>query len=392
MIYRDDCLLIYRGIKASWHLCWEYPPRVTGGLGVACAGLVGALREVSRVEVWHPDVFCRSGEVDSSYSSYSASHLSEDFSEVVNSLLAGQLAQGDSFWRQVQQFAMDVVANKPEEWMIVHAHDWHSLLAAVALKRRYGTEFIFHIHSTELERAGVQAQNSLYALEQWGMDEAARVICVSQQSAQLVAEHYSISPSKLAVVHNGGEAVVCKATLSNEVRTLLFAGRMCSQKAPQFILEVMRRLRSRFTHLKLLMAGEGEYLEEIRSLVDFYCLSDCIEIFGMVPANRMLLIYKRADVLCLPSISEPFGLVATEAAQHGLSVLLSDRCGVSELLVSAPVIEQGNVDQWVGALATLIAEPAQHRELARSVQKEAASHTWQDAADEFLALYASFEN
>ena len=307
-------------------------------------------------------------------------------------MLSGQYVPSDGYFMKVQRLCCHLLAQQPAADVIVHAHDWHSILAAIALKRRYGTPFILHIHSTQAERQGEQAMDFIYELEQWGMHEAEKVICVSANSAQFIRQHYSLSTHKTHIVHNACPSSLSTVCVSAEIKCILFIGRMCSQKSPELMIEIMRRLLAIHPQLKLLIAGEGDELSAIRDVVDFCQIAESVEILGMLPHSNVHLLYQRADVLCLPSIEEPFGIVAVEAAQHGLSVLLSDRCGVKEQLASAKVIPHRDVTMWVHELDELVKHRSKHRELASSVQKEAASRTWKDAADEILAIYASVVN
>lgn len=376
----------------SWHLCWEYPPNTVGGLGVACSGLVSTLEEKSSTRVFSADLL--SG--GSSYDCYEDMGLyedSSDFDQLVESFKPPSLHVLKDFpLDQLSQFTESILQCEPDDGVIVHGHDWHSILAAVALKKFYGTPFILHVHSTQVERVGSHSRNWISDLEQWGILNADRVICVSEISKQSLINNYRVLESKLHVCHNALiHSSECRPP-SSEVRTLLFAGRMCSQKSPELMVEVMRNLSTKYPHLHLIMAGEGEQAQELRSMIEMCELTSKIQLLGKVPHKEMLSLYDRTDVLCLPSVAEPFGLVALEAASRGLSVVLSDRCGAAEILTLAKVVSHRDVEGWVASIVELIENPGYRAANTLSVQKEAASRTWQDAATEILAIYASLKN
>ena len=374
--------------QTVWHISWEYPPHITGGLGVACAALVVELSALLNVKVFHVSLLAEDF-VSGSYEKRPWEvNKREGLELLLGKLLSGQYVGSDEYFMKVQRLCCHVLSQQPPAGLIIHAHDWHSILAAVAMKRRYGIAFVLHLHSTQVERQGAQSRDFIYALEQWGMDEAETVVCVSQNSANYITKHYKLKCSKVKVVHNASTSPTCGCEPSADVRTLLFAGRMCCQKSPELMIEIMRRLLVRHPHLKLLMVGAGEELRSIQAVVDFCQIGDSVEVLGMLPQECMGRLYQRADVLCLPSAAEPFGLVALEAAERGLAVLLSDQCGAKELLLSATVLPHRDVNAWVNALDEFIKKPQLYRAQATAGQKEAASRTWQDAADEILAIYA----
>lgn len=376
----------------SWHLCWEYPPNIVGGLGVACSSLTLALMKESVVRVFHSGGNSEIGSYHC-YSNFGGSPLRLNFDALLDSLQStGVSVLEDLGLHDLARYTESVLAHEPELGVIVHGHDWHSILVGVALKRMYGTPFILHIHSTQLERVGIHSKNWICELEQWGVENADRVITVSAISRRFLIKHYRVLASKISVCHNAITSHVILGQPSAKVSILLYAGRMSSQKSPELMIEVMRALSPLYPQLRLIMAGEGSQLQDLRRVVETCGLSEKIQFLGKVPHDEMLNVYKRADLLCLPSISEPFGLVATEAATRGLSVVLSECCGAAELLPSAVLVSHRDVKKWVAVLGGLIDDSERRISNALRVQKEAATRTWQDAASEVLEIYASLKN
>ena len=311
---------------------------------------------------------------------------------LLDKIISGQFSRDDTLLGAVTRFCSWIlgraVASPPE---IVHAHDWHSILAAAALKRRFGIPMVLQIHSSQSERVGSFSSEGIRALEQWGMEQADAVIAVSDVSVESLRADYVVSSGKLHLVRNAIDPSPTHFPIADELKTLLFVGRFCSQKSPELAVEVFRKLVIRYPFLRLLMVGEGELLEPMKQLVGFYGLQHNIELLGKIPPSEMALIYSRADMLMLPSIAEPFGLVALEAAQAGLAVLLTERCGAKECLPSACVVAHRDVDAWVQSTSRLIENKSTYQELVMRLQKEAASRTWQDAAEEILAIYAKIK-
>lgn len=362
---------------------------IDGGLGVACEGIYGALlkSEACSVDVFHPSMMEGYGDAIGAY-------LNQDFDLgdidlLLDKIISGQFSRDDTLLGAVARFSSwllgRAVGRQP---VVVHAHDWHSILAAVALKKMYGVPMVLQMHSSQVERVGSFAKRGIRALEQWGIEQADAVISVSNFSAKSLICDYCVASEKLHVVRNAIDPTFTISRKSEELKTLLFVGRFCSQKSPELVVEVFRKLVKKFPNLRLLMVGDGELLTPMRKLVDFYALQHNVELLGKMAPSDVALVYNRADILMLPSIAEPFGMVALEAAQSGLGVILSDRCGAKEILTSACAVEHRDTDVWVQCITRLIESNSSYRDLVSCLQKEAASRTWQDAADEILAIYA----
>ena len=362
---------------------------IDGGLGVACEGIYGALlkSEACSVDVFHPSMMEGNGDAHGAY--YNQDFDLDEIDSLLDIIISGQSVRSETLLGAVIRFSSWLlgrsVSDPPE---IVHAHDWHSILAAVALKKLYGMPMVLQMHSSQVERVGSFAKRGIRALEQWGLEHADVVISVSNVSAQSLASDYCVPVGKLHVVRNAIDPSCSIFSKAEGLRTLLFVGRFCSQKSPELAVEVFRKLVKKFPYLRLVMVGEGELLATMRKLVDFYALEHNVELLGKMAPPDVALIYDRADMLLLPSIAEPFGMVALEAAQSGLGVILSDRCGAKEVLTSACVVGHRDIDGWVRSITSLVECKSRYQELVRRLQKEAASRTWQDAAEDILAIYA----
>ena len=363
---------------------------IDGGLGVACEGIYNGLLKIGacNVEILHPSM------MDGTSNLYGA-YLDCNFDltgveECIDRLISGQSSRDDSFFGSVLRFSAwllgRAVKNGPA---IVHAHDWHSILAAVALKKMYGIPMVLQIHSSQVERAGAFAKRGIRAIEQLGIEQADAIISVSALSAQSLTRDYHAPVKRLHVVRNAIDSSSVRPSFTKEPKTLLFVGRFCSQKSPELAVEVFRKLVKKHPNLRLIMVGAGETLIPIKKLVDFCALQHSIELLGKLTPADLTMIYGRSDILLLPSIAEPFGIVALEAAQSGLGVIASDRCGAVEILPSACVVAHRDVDGWARSVTHFLKSKTSYQTHVRRLQKEAASRTWQDAAEEILEIYAS---
>ncbi|MGE9271240.1 MAG: glycosyltransferase family 4 protein [Verrucomicrobiales bacterium] len=228
--------------------CWEFPPFITGGLGVACGGLATELAKWVNLQVVSP------GEVWGSH--YEAGGFSQE-----------------EFHLRVEVFSNELrargKAGEFERIDLVHAHDWMSFPAALALHSDQGTPFIAHLHSLELDRSPRGPSARIRAVERRGMEAARLVVVVSHHTAKTVIQHYGIDPRKVRVVHNGVLPVVSWRE-ARGTPWVVFIGRLTAQKAPEVFLRAACRLAEQFPRVRFVVAGEGDLWGKLRQIRAFW--------------------------------------------------------------------------------------------------------------------------
>lgn len=339
-------------------LGWEFPPKITGGLGVACAGLAGALRGKVDLELVLPE-----GDTGEPYAT-------------------GDDYDGD-LWRRVLDFAATVPV-EPGRFDLVHAHDWLTVPAAMEVARRTGLPVVFQVHSLELDRSG--QRNRIFLVERAGMRSASRVIPVSRYTAGRCERNYGISRSKLRVVPNGTGMPSLPPQRAQRPK-VLFVGRVTAQKSPADFLAMAAEVARRRPEVEFVMAGAGDLLEEMRALAVSLGLEGRIRFPGFLGRGAVMAELAGASLLVLPSKSEPFGLVALEAAALGVPAVVTDHCGVAEVLPSTTVVPVGNVAAMADAVVSLLGDPAQLESRGAQAREEAGAASWDAAAQRVVEVY-----
>ena len=97
--------------------------------------------------------------------------------------------------------------------------------------------------------------------------------------------------------------------------------------------------------------------------------------------------YQAADLLVMPSVSEPFGLVPLEAIQHGTPVLISKQSGVAEVLTHALKVDFWDVDEMANKMIAALRYKTLNKQLVAEGQPELLRLTWRRAAEKVLHLY-----
>jgi len=415
-------------------LGWKLPPAEAGGLGTACAGLLDGLR-ARGVDVTHvaPGVFGASGargpvleshtiEVPTQLEAYPSvdelAHGLEAFQHRVqragDRTRAGEEELEERLRRlyrrfpprdrprhagrsafeaahpaeQARRYADDVVRSVSDlAFDLVHAHDWMNFPAALRLRERTSFPLVCHVHSTELDRSGEAADADVEAIEHEGLRVADRVVCVSRATAERVRERYGVDARRLSVVHNGVHATSSRSRREARHPTVLFLGRVTRQKDPLAFLDIAARIARALPDARFVLAGDGDLLPRVREHAARLGLGDRLELPGFLAGAERDAALARAELLVVPSVSEPFGLVALEAAAAGTVALVPRGSGVTEVLTSVVPVEPRDFDATADVAVRLLADDERRRRLAETGRREAREVPWTRSAEALLAIY-----
>lgn len=371
------------------HLFWEYPPYIQGGLGVAGKALCDSLSKYTQLDIVCPETPSTKTTQKHPYPIYqikmpSHHHLSSTYSSSQDEY--EQLTKA-----QINAFSNGVKIAHFTKYSTIHAHDWITADAAQSIQQANKTNhipIILHIHSTQIDRIGQQSNSAIFHKEKIAMQNAHKIITVSHLTKKTIIKHYHIAPQKIIVIPNSIPKLVTPSPRPPHPPTILFAARMEPQKSPLFALEIICAALKKVPKARAIITGQGSALNAIRNLVTFKNMNSRIEVLGHVPHEKMHLIYQTSDVLILPSASEPYGLVALEAAQSGTSVILSDRCGAAETLHSAPQLTLNTTDSfpsWVHTTISLLTDNNRRKQQIKNQQTELAKYSWDQAARKLLS-------
>ncbi|MFY9550612.1 MAG: glycosyltransferase family 4 protein [Thermoanaerobaculia bacterium] len=404
---------------------WEFPPYVSGGLGVACEGLVRGLLELeTEVALVLPDRPFASGMPGLSVIPARLSPASRRAAgpprtrravrlwlSRVRTLLAPYVTEegyrseraiveeldpgegsvyGPDLHQEVLRYA-DAAARiaARESFDLIHAHDWLTFLAGIQAQRASGKPLLVHVHATEYDRAGGGENRFVTAVERAGLSAADRVVAVSGYTAGILATRYGVPAERLRVVHNAIDArePFARWTLEEGDPLVLFAGRITRQKGPDYFVDAAARVAAEMPNVKFAVAGVGDRLREMIDRVTKHGLDDRFLFTGFLPTSDLDRLYARADVYVMPSASEPFGLTALEALQQGTPVILSKSAGVSEVVKNVLRVRFGDVEDLASKiLAVLLFPPLKHALSARG-RAEVRRLSWRESAWRCIAVY-----
>lgn len=389
-------------------LGWELPPHITGGLGVACEGLLRGLHALGETSVTFVASTLPGGE-----SEVSARIIAMDRFPLANeSPLTARIDVAESGLHAAPARsitgatgayngssvlpALTYAARLPAllrhvpEIDVIHAHDWLTLPAAGRAKRVTQRPLAVHMHSTEIERAGGRAHPEIVAIERDGLASADAVVAVSEATRRVLVSHYGVSPAKVMVIHNAADHMPWTRPAPRVVKddpVVTFVGRLTQQKGPRHFIEAASRVLRQFPEARFVMAGDGDQMQMARTLVIAKGLAPQFRFLGFLDAAGVRSCLTQSDLYVMPSIAEPFGIGALEAIHCGVPVVISAPCGVNESVFALTRVQAGDSAALAEAIIRLLNDPCGAYQQALCAQIEARHLTWCRAAEAVLTVY-----
>ena len=229
---------------------------------------------------------------------------------------------------------------------IFHAHDWLVANAGIGLKHVFRKPLLTTIHSTEIgRRNGIHFdyERMIHETEAWLTYEAWRVICCSDYMVSHVKWAFGLPADKLVMIPNGVDAEVYtrmeQEDLSSfrgkfalpEEKIVLFVGRLVYEKGVHVLVNAVPKVLEK-VNAKFIIVGNGYMKEQLSNIVKNMGLSHKVQFTGFIDDETLRKLQKCADVSVVPSLFEPFGIVALEAMAAKSPVVVSDTGGLSEIV------------------------------------------------------------
>jgi glycogen(starch) synthase len=377
-------------------LSWEYPPIVAGGL----ARHVRKLSENLVNEGIEVHVLTRGAKDTLREETMNGVH--------VHRVPETPMPKGlDVFLSWVDRMNADMLkagAELAEDADLVHGHDWLVADAADALARKAGLPYLTTIHATEYGRhqgwVDKHPQKHIHGVETWMARRADHVITCSHYMRGHVADVYGLDEANISVIPNGidpddlqpvGDLVDLRAQFAApDERLVLLVGRLVYEKGFQLALEAMPGLIRRLGNVRFLVAGSGTHEAQLKQQAEKLGLMEHGTFLGWIGDDVLHSLYRIADLTVVPSIYEPFGLVALEAMASGCPCIVADTGGLKEVVPNRDVglrfraKSARSLAHWVERVLT-------DEQLRDQLVAEASEHVlrfdWADIAVQTAAVY-----
>jgi glycosyltransferase involved in cell wall biosynthesis len=287
------------------------------------------------------------------------------------------------------------------EFDVLHAHDWHPVLAMPGIKGRCPVPWVFTYHSTEWGRAGnLHPRDDIgreIARREWlGAYEAREVIVTSHNLWNEVRALYQVPEAKTHLVPNGATSLrrevdparVRKgAGIPPAAPVVLFVGRMTYQKGPDLLLEAVPRVLAHRGDVRFVFAGAGDLQGPCEARARELGVAGACRFLGYVTDDQVADWMNACDLLAVPSRNEPFGIVALEAWSCGKPVIGTEAVDLIHNFVDGiRAYVQPESVAW--CINQVIGKPEVMREMGeRGRAKVEKEYNWERILDQTLAVY-----
>jgi len=332
-------------------LTWDYPPRRSGGNAAHVHGLSNALASAGHDVVvvtiastpadrgFEHDGLVRVFRVDTALP-----HIPDE----------RHLALTASANHALIQMVIEL-GSPLRNWIpdVVHGHDWRIGWAGDTLAKHHSVPFILTMHGTERVRHGGHLPQGeptdVSALEWWLAYKADRLIASTRFMVNQLVEGFELMPDQVVRIPNGIDPSLWEGhdRPSDREPLVVSWGRVQYEKGFQILTRAMSTLRPRVPDLKCTIAGRGSYLPELQTQIDVEGINAVVDLPGFLGDDELRLLVHRAGCVVIPSLYEPFGLVALEALAAGAPLIVANTGGLAELIADTQAgltFEPGNPD------------------------------------------------
>ncbi len=378
-------------------LSWEYPPVVEGGLARHVRKLSEALVGGEDTEV---HVLTRGDDDDEIVGGVHVHRVREpqrprDLAEFVTwiehmnaDMLAAGVELGDRY-----------------DFDLVHGHDWLVAVAGDHLAKRFRCPLVMTVHATEYGRhqgwVDKHPQSHIHGIERWMTNRADAVVTCSHYMRGHVADIYDLDEDRISVIPNGidpGDLVpvddlerLRSAFAAPDEQLVLLVGRLVYEKGFQLALEALPGLIERVGKVRFLVAGSGTHEAELKQQAADLGLLEHGTFLGWIGDDVLHSLYRIADLTVVPSLYEPFGLVALEAMASGCPCIVADTGGLREVIPEGDRVglrfRGGDAEHLAVMVERMLTDAPLRDRLVAEASEHVLGFDWGDVARQTAMLY-----
>ncbi len=378
-------------------LSWEFPPRIVGGISPhvyhLSAELANQGAEVCVVTCDFPGA--PDFEVMDGVHVYRVDSYRSPVPDFVSWVLMMNV--------NLEMCAAEIVNSGREKIDLIHAHDWLVAKAAIGLKHIFRKPMVATIHSTEYgRRNGINTdyQGMINSTEVWLAHEAWRVICCSDYMASQVSHVLGLPRGNIDVIPNGVDlkeftepydrADFRNRFARSDEKLILFVGRLVYEKGGLVLIEAAQKIL-RSVNAKFIVVGDGYLKDELMRRAWDAGIGGRMYFTGFLDDTTLHFLYRAADVCVVPSLYEPFGIVALEAMAAKTPVVVSGVGGLLEVVEhdkTGVVVYPDNPDSLAWGVLRVLKDVAYADWLQfNAYQKIIEVYDWKRIAERTLPFY-----
>ncbi|MEI7930465.1 MAG: D-inositol-3-phosphate glycosyltransferase [Actinomycetes bacterium] len=312
---------------------------------------------------------------------------------------------------------MEHQSGKPNDYYdLIHSHYWISGQLGWMISERTGVPLVHTMHTMAKVKNQALAEGDtpeplIRALgEEQIVQNAKALIANTDAEAASLVSLYGADPDRVKVVTpgvdlqrftpgHGKSSARNILDIAQDAIVLTFVGRIQPHKGPEVLVRAVAEMVAHAPHLRAKLAlvimggasGTGiNEPERLATLAKFSGVSDLIHFKEPVSRSELADWYRASDLVCVPSYSESFGLVALEAQACGTPVVASAVGGLRTAVsdgISGTLVDGHDSKAWASVLSRLIAEPQRRVLLSMGAIEHAKKFGWETTARQTLDVY-----
>ncbi len=381
------------------HLSWEYPPIMYGGLGRH----VHALAETQAAR----------GDEVVVITQAAPGHAPDEYVNGVRVIRVERDAPDIPDWRTrfiEWTFGFNVAIARAgialaHQWRpdVVHGHDWLVAQAAVLVQEAARVPFVLTVHATESGRMGgmlvTDLSRAVDSTENWAVNRADGVIVCSTFMLEEVTGLFDCDPERISVIPNGIDADQWRTPEARRRAMrrefggplVVYTGRLEAEKGVQTLVDAMPILRRKVPEARAVVVGEGSAAGDLRARARRRRLGEAVRFTGHVSEADLRALVSAANAAVVPSLYEPFGFVALEAAVMGAPLIVARTGGLADIVrdgLTGWQYPPGDAAGLAAVLEEALSDPKRARERATAARSDVmARYSWPHIADLTDAVY-----
>ncbi len=289
----------------------------------------------------------------------------------------------------------------------MHSHDWLVAGAARRLARNAGVPWLVTVHATEYGRhqgwVGKHPQSHIHAVERRMTRDADHVITCSHYMRRQVADVFGVPAGRVTAIPNGIDPTDLQPVsdlprlraryAAPDERLILLVGRLVYEKGFHLALDALPGLIERLGNVRFLVAGSGTAEAELKAQAERLGLMRHGAFAGWTGDDELHSLYRIADLCLVPSIYEPFGLVALEAMASGCPCIVADTGGLREVIPRGGRVGlrfRAKDSRSLGRMAQqILTDDALRDRLVAEAGEHVLRFDWADVARQTAVVYAA---
>ncbi len=377
-------------------LSWEFPPRVVGGIARHCEGLAKA-----QVQQGHDvSLFTLDFPGSPSYEEMEGIKVYRASTELGHPNFLTWVLLFNHFLSKRMADLTKLV-----DFDVMHVHDWLAAFSGITFKHYTKKPMVLTVHSTEVGRAqGLHSPDSfsINGIEWWATYEADRVIVCSHSMKEEICNHFNLPEEKVDIIPNAIDSSKYQISVDRGAirqrygvgwgeKMILCVGRLVPQKGVEYFIRAIPLIARRHPEAKYIIVGEGWSRDILEAEAKATGHANKIRFTGFASDSEVINLMTSADALIVPSIYEPFGIVALEGMATGVPVVASKVGGLAEVIEHEKTglfVYPRNIESIAWGIDKILSDPDHARWLTENAKEKLhKAYSWEAVAMKTVEVY-----